>query len=93
MQMFENQDGENSGWGSKEDIIEMTRSIEGIDADRVAQLMEEKEDEYKSEMNADRTEGGQFGVSGTPGFVIGTRSITGAQPASVFRSAIDEQLQ
>ncbi len=90
--MFKRQDGENSGWGSKEDIIEMTRSTDGIAADRVSRLMEQKEGEYQSEIEADRREGSQFGVRGTPGFVIGTRSISGAQPTSVFRNAIEQQL-
>ncbi|MDO5077788.1 thioredoxin domain-containing protein [Corynebacterium sp.] len=33
-----------------------------------------------------------IGVNGTPGFVVGTRFISGAQPAEVFHQAIAEEL-
>ena len=91
--MYENQDDENGGWGKKEDIIEMTRTIPGIDADRVSALMEEKKDIYQKELDEDNQEGTKFGVSGTPGFVVGDQSISGAQPLSVFTQVIDALLE
>jgi len=30
--MFEKQDDENAGWGNKEDILALTKTIAGIDA-------------------------------------------------------------
>lgn len=36
--------------------------------------------------------GGGLGVSGTPGFLIGTTFISGAQPVEVFKKTIDQQL-
>ncbi len=91
--MYEKQDDENGGWGKKEDIIEMTRTIPGIDADRVSALMEEKKEVYQKELDEDNQEGSKFGVSGTPGFVIGDQSISGAQPTSAFIQVIDALLE
>jgi|SRR3989344_344358 len=91
--MYKNQDGENSGWGKKEDIIEMTRSIPGIDADQVSALMDQKKEAYQKELDDDKQEGSKFGVSGTPGFVIGNQSISGAQPTSTFTQVIDSLLE
>ncbi|MDU0479080.1 thioredoxin domain-containing protein [Staphylococcus chromogenes] len=36
--------------------------------------------------------GGELGVNGTPGFLIGTKFISGAQPTEVFKKTIDQQL-
>ncbi|MEK9176450.1 MAG: thioredoxin domain-containing protein [Patescibacteria group bacterium] len=91
--MYENQDDENGGWGKKEDIITMTRTIPGIDADQVSSLMDQKKEEYQKELNEDNQEGAKFGVSGTPGFVIGDQSISGAQPLSTFTQIIDALLE
>ena len=90
--MFNKQDGENSGFGNKKDIINLTRTIPGINADKVSQLMESKKDEYQKEQDTDKAEGAKFGINGTPGFVIGTQAISGAQPASVFAQIIDAEL-
>ena len=90
--IFEAQDGENSGFGSKEDIIGLTRTIEGIDADAVARLMDQKQAEYQEEQNEDKAEGISFGIKVTPGFIIGSQTIFGAQPASVFVELIEIEL-
>ncbi len=56
---------------------------------------------YQQEVQKDFSEGQQSGVSGTPGFVLGIVqedgsvsgiNIKGAQPYSVFKAAIDNQL-
>lgn len=91
--MYKNQDAENGGWGKKEDIITMTQSIPGIDADQVSLLMEQNKDKYQKELDDDNQEGAKFGVSGTPGFVIGDQSISGAQPLSTFTQIIDALLK
>jgi len=91
--MFEKQDAENGGWGTKQDIIALTKTIPGIDANKVSQLMEEKKTEYGQEMDSDKTEADKFGISGTPGFIIGKQLIVGAQPISAFVQAIDDELK
>ena len=52
---------------------------------------------YAQDIQANFVEGQQVGVSGTPSFVIGKRDgtgqlIVGAQPYSVFKSAIEANL-
>ncbi len=91
--MYEKQDDENGGWGKKEDIIALTRTIPGIDADKVSLLLEQKKDVYQKELDEDKQEGSNFGVSGTPGFVIGDQSVVGAQPLSTFTQIIDALLK
>jgi len=49
------------------------------------------------EVNADYLQASQYGATGTPTFFIGNEKngfikITGAQPFTVFQSAIDNQL-
>lgn len=90
--MYEAQDQEHGGFGDKESIIKLTGTMPGIDADKVAGLMGQKQPEYQQEQDADRAEGAQFGISGTPGFVIGSETVSGAQPASVFTQLIDAEL-
>lgn len=90
--MYEAQDQEHGGFGDKESIIKLTRTISGIDADKVASLIVQKQSEYQQEQDADQAEGAQFGINGTPGFVIGTQIVSGAQPASVFTKLIDAEL-
>ncbi len=51
----------------------------GIDTARVAKLISEKRSEYEVAITSDRTEGQTFGISGTPGSIIGTTMIGGAQ--------------
>jgi len=91
--MFEKQDAENGGWGTKKDIIALTKTIPGIDAENVSRLMEEKKTEYQQEMEADKAEAEKFGINGTPGFVIGKQLIVGAQPIGTFAQAIDGELE
>ena len=89
--MYENQDGENYAWGSKTDILLLTKSL-GIDQIKVGKLMTDKAQIYQSAIDADKAEGKTYGIRGTPGTVIGKKLITGAQSYSVFKSAIDQVL-
>jgi protein-disulfide isomerase len=44
-------------------------------------------------VQAEYNEGSNFGVSGTPTFFVNGKAIVGAQPYSVFKQAIDAELQ
>lgn len=90
--MYENQDGENYAWGSKNDILILTKSL-GIDPVKVGKLMTDKAAIYQASMNADKAEGKVIGIKGTPGTVIGTKLITGAQPYAAFKSLVGEALE
>ncbi|MHB1316752.1 MAG: thioredoxin domain-containing protein [Minisyncoccota bacterium] len=90
--MYEAQDEEHGGFGDKESIIKLTRTIPGIDADKVSSLMEENKTNFQQEQDEDKQEASQFGINGTPGFVIGTQVISGAQPVSIFTQLIGIEL-
>lgn len=49
-------------------------------------------DKYADLVQSDLREGSLAGVSGTPGFFINGRLISGAQPFSAFQEVIDEEL-
>lgn len=89
--MFVKQDDENGGWGNKADILVLTKSL-GIDSTKVGQLMTSKVQEYQKAMDADKAEGTSFGITGTPGTIIGTKRIVGADVYSAFKAAIEEVL-
>jgi protein-disulfide isomerase len=92
--MYDKQDEENSGWGSKADVLALTKTVLGAaDASKVEQLLGSNEAAYQSEMDADKAEGSALGVNGTPGTIIGTELISGAQPYTVFKQAIDSALK
>ncbi|MDO8739987.1 MAG: thioredoxin domain-containing protein [Candidatus Woesearchaeota archaeon] len=94
MAIYDKQDNENSGWGSKDDIIALTKTILGAgNGDKVANLMNSKQSEYQKAIDNDKTEGGTFGINGTPGSIIGKNLISGAQPYSAFKQIIDLALQ
>ena len=78
--MFDHQDEENAGWGKKEDIIALTKTIPGIDAAKVEQLMTDRAKDYQKEVEADGAEGAAMGITGTPGVIIGKQLILGVPP-------------
>jgi len=47
---------------------------------------------FESEVNKDLSDGQAAGARGTPYFVVNGQAISGAQPFSVFKQAIDAQL-
>ena len=90
--MFDKQDDENAGWGTKDDIITLTKTIPGIDVAKVEELMISRAADYDRAMEADAAEGNGMGVGGTPSFLIGKQVRVGLQPYRVLKSAIDEVL-
>ena len=91
--MFDHQDEENAGWGSKDDILALTKSIDGIDVAKVEDLMTSKEADFKSAIQADTSEGYSMGVGGTPSFLVGKTMMVGAQPYEALKAAIDAELK
>jgi protein-disulfide isomerase len=90
--MFDKQDDENGGWGNKDDILALTKSIDGIDAAKVEELMNNRAADYNKAMEADSNEGYTMGVGGTPSFLIGKDMIVGAQPYERLKAAIDAEI-
>lgn len=89
--MFEKQDDENGGWGSKEDILAMAKSL-GINTSKIEQLLNSKGDLYQKALDDSLQEGRNFGINGTPSTIIGQQMINGAQPYATFKSAVDSVL-
>ena len=90
--VFAHQDTENSGWGSDADLLTVTKSISGIDANALTGRMAEKRLEYEKALQADLSEGSDLGINGTPGTIVGDQLISGARPYAVFKAAIDQAL-
>lgn len=86
------QDEEHAGFGNLDSVAAMTRGVAGMDVDRILSLVESKRSEYEAAIAADRVEGQGFGITGTPGAIVGTQLIGGAQPYSVVKAAIDAEL-
>jgi protein-disulfide isomerase len=62
----------------------------GLDLDRFTEDLASAE--AKAAVAADVAEAGKLGVTGTPGFFINGRFLSGAQPFASFKSMIDEEL-
>jgi protein-disulfide isomerase len=90
--MFDHQDEENAGWGKKEDIIALTKTIPGIDAAKVERLMTDRAKDYQKEAEADGAEANAMGVTGTPGAIIGKQLIAGVPRYEQLKAAIDAGL-
>jgi protein-disulfide isomerase len=90
--MFDHQEEENSGWAKKDKVLAITRAVPGIDAAKVEALMSDHAADYQKAIDADSAEGGAMGVNGSPGAVIGTQLIVGAQPYEQYKAAIDAAL-
>lgn len=68
----------DQGFGDRASVEAVTRTIDGIDTDRVMTLVDSKKDDYLKAIEADRAEGSAFGITGTPTAIIGTQLVTGS---------------
>lgn len=90
--MYLAQDEEHGGFGDEPSIVALIQKIPGIDAARVTKATKDKQAEYEALIAADRSDAQEVGISSTPSVLIGTKVITGAQPFSAFKSAIEALL-
>lgn len=87
-------DGQNAlGSGtveiSDESLISYAEELD-LDMDEFNECFEEER--YKEEIYQDLSVGQSAGITGTPGFILDGQIISGAQPFSVFESAIEKAL-
>lgn len=88
--IYDNQGTENTGWATPEKIRSLTESVLGrATTDKVLALATKNSASYQKEMDADRTEGSGFGVTGTPSFIIGKQIIIGAVPYAQLKAAVE----
>lgn len=92
--VYDNQGQENSGWATQVKIRSMTTGVLGAtDAATVEQFVKTNATTYQKEMDADKAEGAAFGISGTPGLIIGKQLVEGAQPYAQIKAAVDAALK
>lgn len=69
---------------------EWARSIKGINGAKFDTCLDSGE--FEDEVLSDFAYGQQIGITGTPGFFINGKLVSGAQPYSVFKQLIDAEL-
>jgi len=62
----------------------------GLDATKFDQCVKDRT--FKDAIDKDLEDGARAGVSGTPGFFVNGRTLSGAQPFEAFKELIDEEL-
>lgn len=77
---------------SPANVKALAAAIDGVDADRVERLMNEKKDVYQKAIDADYAEAQSFGFSGTPSTIIGTTFVNGAQPVDAVLPLLEAEL-
>ncbi|HQU07560.1 MAG TPA: thioredoxin domain-containing protein [Candidatus Paceibacterota bacterium] len=91
--MYKAQDAEgNQGFGDAASIDKLDATIPGLDAQAITADIQANKATYLAAIAADKTQGQQIGVNGTPSFVVGTDFIQGAVSYATFQSAIDTAL-
>lgn len=92
--MFDAQGEKNSGWASKENLLDVTSDVDGVDAAAVQSCMDEHRSDVETAITEDIDQATQFGIRGTPAFILYNRSadvagkVVGAQPYEQFDEAI-----
>ncbi|MDR3570746.1 MAG: thioredoxin domain-containing protein [Candidatus Pacebacteria bacterium] len=91
--VYTNQGEENTGWATPAEIQKITASVlTAAQTAQVVQLATTNAKQYQSVMDADKQEGMQDGVQGTPAFLIGNQWIAGAESYAQVKQTIDQQL-
>ncbi|WP_225741385.1 DsbA family protein [Halorussus halophilus] len=94
--LYDEQESKGSGWASKSNLLEITRGVEGVDASAVKTCMENHRSEIESSINEDMNKASQFGIRGTPAFILYNRDadaagkLVGAQPYGRFKEAFKQ---
>jgi protein-disulfide isomerase len=82
---------EKQGEMKDEKFLDDMAKKAGADLAKMKKDMES--DRVKSTIQADMEEAQKFGISGTPGFIVGGISLKGAYPAPAFEEIIDRRLK
>lgn len=91
--MYEAQDEEHGGFGNAASIDKLIKTkFAGMDIAAIKADIVANKDAYDAAVAANRAEGAKFGVTGTPGAIIGTQLISGAQAPEAFVAAVEKEL-
>lgn len=88
--LFSNQRGENEGAFSKDNLKRFAAEL-GLDTKAFNSCLDSGK--YAEEVQEDTDEGKKMGVTGTPTFFINGQLVSGAQPFSVVKQIIEEELK
>lgn len=92
--MFVAQDDEgDQGFGDLDSIKALTAKIQGVDVNKVVNLMNQKKSQYDAAIAADRAEAQALGINGTPSLVVGTKMLSGAQPYATVQPLVEAELK
>jgi protein-disulfide isomerase len=84
---------ENTGWATAAEIQKITASVlSPAQTAQVVQLATANAKTYQAAMDADKAEGENDGIQGTPALLIGNQLIAGAEPYASVKATIDAQL-
>lgn len=93
--IFQNQGDENHNADptALTTYLNLTAKVPGIDTNKIAQLVAQNKPQYDAAIKAGQNESSQFGVDGTPSFIVGNGNppIIGGAPIQQFRKLIDAQ--
>jgi protein-disulfide isomerase len=93
--LFNNQEGEGSGWASAENMKGFASEL-GLDREKFDLCLDSEK--YRSLVEGDLAFGQEIGVTGTPSFVIvysdgsEPEGVLGAQPFSSFKAVLDTKI-
>jgi protein-disulfide isomerase len=82
----------DKAFGSDASIEALAATIPGVNVERVKALVAQKGAEYAAAASADQQEGASFGITGTPGSIVGTTLISGSRPFSFVGPLIEAEL-
>ncbi|WP_435361120.1 DsbA family protein [Haloarchaeobius sp. DFWS5] len=92
--VFDAQEKPNSGWATKERLLGITESVDGVSRDAVASCLDGEKQSVKSSMRADVDRAKDHSIAVTPSFLFHdrdadeTQTINGAQPYTRFASVV-----
>jgi protein-disulfide isomerase len=91
---FEKQDAEGDvGFGNEATVIAYTRTVAGIDADKVEALATQKANDYQALINADGSQASTNGIQGTPGVMVGKQVSSNPLNYASLKAMVDAQLK
>lgn len=92
--IYQHQEQPRSGWAATENLLDITRDVEGVDADAVAACMDQRGDAIRDHVDEQVKAAESNGINATPSFIVANRSsgsgrkIAGAQPYPMFAATV-----
>ena len=92
--VFGAQEEKGSGWASRDNLLAITRDVNGVDAETVGTCMRSDRQGIESDISDDSSQAQQLGFRGTPAFALYNQEtdtaskLVGAQPYERFKEEI-----